>query len=102
VTKYKRKFFSENIETLPVECPLTLYTIEPTEKHTASLIYLHGLGDSGKGWSQIMEKSYAKKLPFVKFIFPNANKMPITLNNGYNMPAWFDLHGLNRTMNIND
>lgn len=44
--RYKRKFYIENVEKLPEECPFELQVVEPTEKHTASVIFLHGLGVS--------------------------------------------------------
>ena len=45
--KYQYKFYSSNIEELPepiTQCPLSLIKIEPKETHTATLIFLHGLG----------------------------------------------------------
>jgi phospholipase/carboxylesterase len=29
----------------------------------------------------------------VRFVFPNAPAMPVTMNGGYVMPAWYDIHG---------
>ena len=71
--------------------------IKPTKSHTSTVIFLHGLGDSGHGWSQIGQMA-SSLLPNVKFIFPHAPVLPITLNNGYQMPAWYDivsLHNIN-------
>jgi hypothetical protein len=45
--KYQYKYYSSNIETLPdpiPPCPLSLIEINPKETHTATLIFLHGLG----------------------------------------------------------
>jgi hypothetical protein len=45
--KYQYKYYSTNIETLPEpipSCPLSLIEINPKETHTATLIFLHGLG----------------------------------------------------------
>jgi predicted esterase len=47
------------------------------------MIFLHGLGDSGHGWSQA-----DWNLPFAKLIFPNAPDRPITVNGGARMPGW--------------
>jgi phospholipase/carboxylesterase len=30
-------------------------------------------------------------LPAIRFIFPHANTMPVTINNGYVMRAWYDI-----------
>ncbi|KAJ3125614.1 hypothetical protein HK100_010713, partial [Physocladia obscura] len=55
-------------------------------KHTATVIFLHGLGDSGYGWQPVAEQ-LAPLFPHVKFILPNAPTIPITVNGGYRMPA---------------
>ncbi|CAF4366925.1 unnamed protein product, partial [Adineta steineri] len=52
--------------------------IEPTiipasDKHTASLIFLHGLDDVGKTWlDEFNAFDIPKSIPYVKFIFPTA------------------------------
>merc|ERR1712093_13000 len=64
-----------------------------TGKHTATLIFSHGLGDTGAGWSFLAEQ-LAGSFPHVKFMFPNAPNIPITINGGYKMPGWFDVKSL--------
>ncbi|RLN96853.1 hypothetical protein BBJ28_00008724, partial [Nothophytophthora sp. Chile5] len=59
------------------------------------VLFLHGLGDTGHGWSDAMAM-LAKGLPHVKFILPTAAPMPITLNMGMRMPAWYDIKSLAR------
>ncbi|XP_029370426.1 acyl-protein thioesterase 2 [Echeneis naucrates] len=66
-------------------------TVSGSDKDTAAVIFLHGLGDSGHGWADTLKEI---KLPHVKFICPNAPKIPVTLNMRATMPAWFDLMGL--------
>ncbi|CAD6575487.1 MAG: hypothetical protein CYPHOPRED_005721 [Cyphobasidiales sp. Tagirdzhanova-0007] len=61
--------------------------------HNATVIFAHGLGDSGNGWSFLADQ-LGGTFPYVKFIFPHAPTIPITLNGGYRMPAWFDLRTL--------
>lgn len=66
-------------------------TVGPTAAHhSATVIFLHGLGDTGHGWAPVM-KILARSLPFVKFILPHAPSRPVTLNYGMAMPAWFDI-----------
>ncbi|XP_064624484.1 acyl-protein thioesterase 1-like [Lineus longissimus] len=65
--------------------------IEPKGKHTATVIFLHGLGDTGHGWC---EGFRSIKQDHIKYIFPNANTMPVTLNGNFRMPSWFDLYTL--------
>lgn len=62
--------------------------IAATEKHTATLIFLHGLGDTGHGWASAIGEI---RQPFIKVICPTANTIPVTLNAGFRMPSWFDL-----------
>lgn len=59
--------------------------------HTATVIWLHGLGDSGFGWAPVAEQA---KMPWVKFLFPTAPVQRVTLNMGMEMPAWFDIKSL--------
>ena len=66
--------------------------IDAVTKHTATVIVAHGLGDSGAGWVFLADTWRRKnKFPEVKFIFPNAPTIPITLNMGYRMPGWYDI-----------
>lgn len=65
--------------------------IAATAKHTATVIFLHGLGDTGHGWASGMG---AIRAPHVKVICPTAPTMPVTLNGGFRMPSWFDLRTL--------
>lgn len=62
-------------------------------QHTATLIFLHGLGDSGHGWSTLLG-IVKKALPHFKLIFPHAPSRPVSLNGGMSMPAWYDIYSL--------
>lgn len=66
--------------------------VNATSKHTASLIFLHGLGDTGHGWSQGFS---GLGINHLKSICPNASVIPVTLNARFRMPAWFDIYSLN-------
>ncbi|GBB90203.1 hypothetical protein RclHR1_01710003 [Rhizophagus clarus] len=69
------------------------------KKHTATVFFLHGLGDSGNGWAPVTEEmSY--KLEHVKFILPDAPIRPVTVNGGARMPAWYDIYALSNVENI--
>nr|CUU97855.1 hypothetical transcript [Hymenolepis microstoma] len=70
---------------------LTAEVIEAKVKQTATLIFLHGLGDNGAGWASILRNVVP---PHCKVICPNAKEIPVTLNFGMVMPAWYDLFGL--------
>jgi len=64
--------------------------VQPLAKHTATVIVLHGLGDSGNGWLGAVNQ-LKDQLPHVKWLLPNAPSRSITANRGAVMPAWFDL-----------
>ncbi|KAK6355379.1 hypothetical protein TWF696_004488 [Orbilia brochopaga] len=58
----------------------------------STIIFCHGLGDTGGGWSFLAEMWRSKKvLPRTAFIFPHAPKIPITCNGGMRMPGWYDI-----------
>jgi len=64
-----------------------------TARHTATVIFVHGLGDTGHGWASAVENwRRRQRLDEVKFILPHAPKIPITCNWGMRMPGWFDIH----------
>jgi phospholipase/carboxylesterase len=56
------------------------------------VIWLHGLGADGNDFVPVVEML---KLPHIRFILPHAPYRKVTLNNGYEMRAWYDLYGLN-------
>jgi len=70
---------------------MSMPTVLPKTRHTATVIFLHGLGDTGHGWCQMFD---AISEPFVKYLFPNAPIKPVTLNMGMKMPSWFDIKSL--------
>ncbi|MFH4977012.1 hypothetical protein AB6A40_003721 [Gnathostoma spinigerum] len=59
---------------------------------SATLIFLHGLGDTGHGWSSVFEHEIRED--HIKYICPHAPTRPVTLNMGMRMPAWYDMYGL--------
>lgn len=65
------------------------------EKHTSTFIFMHGLGDNGRGWTFLADEAQRQnKLGHVKFIFPDAPVQPVSLNYGMAMPAWYDIKSL--------
>lgn len=60
--------------------------------HTATVIIIHGLGDSAAAWS-IPVEGWRRNgtMDEVKFVLPNAPEIPITANMGMEMQAWFDI-----------
>ena len=66
-----------------------------------SIIFLHGLGDTGRGWSDIPNQS-ALGDKNCRWIFPNAPVIPLQLSGGMSMPGWFDMNALERESLIDD
>jgi phospholipase/carboxylesterase len=56
-----------------------------------AVIWMHGLGDSGEGWAPIVNELDLAGMPGIRFVFPHANMMPVTLNGGYVMRSWYDI-----------
>ncbi|MEH6713207.1 MAG: carboxylesterase [Paraglaciecola polaris] len=70
---------------------LSFVEVNPSQPHSAVVIWLHGLGDSGNGFAPIVpELKMPESLP-VRFVFPHAPVRPITVNNNMEMRAWYDI-----------
>jgi phospholipase/carboxylesterase len=65
--------------------------VEPQQKATASVIWLHGLGADGNDFVPIIPELKLPESLQVRFVFPNAPSIPITINAGHIMPAWYDI-----------
>jgi lysophospholipase-2 len=66
-----------------------------SSSYRGALIFMHGLGDSPMGWSNL-EQTLPRLKPNlsnanIKYVFPAAPTIPITINGGMSMPGWFDL-----------
>lgn len=69
--------------------------IEPKTPHKASVIWLHGLGADGHDFEPIVPELNLDPESGIRFIFPHAPKRPVTINNGMNMRAWYDIKSPN-------
>jgi phospholipase/carboxylesterase len=56
-----------------------------------SVIVLHGLGADGNDFVPVVNELDLTGLPGIRFIFPHANTMPVSINGGYVMRAWYDI-----------
>ena len=74
---------------------MTAPTLEAIEIETAphpqaSIIWMHGLGADGNDFAPLADEL---QLPVaVRYIFPHAPMMPVTINGGYVMRAWYDIN----------
>ncbi|MCL2282873.1 MAG: alpha/beta hydrolase [Fibromonadales bacterium] len=64
---------------------------ETAKKTDAAIIWMHGLGANGHDFADIVPELKLPKDAAIRFLFPHAPVMPVSVNNGYKMPAWFDI-----------
>src|SRR3954471_20277476 len=67
--------------------------IETASNPTATVIVLHGLGADGNDFVPIANELDLSSVGGARFVFPHAPVMPITINGGYRMRAWYDILG---------
>ena len=65
--------------------------IEPPEAATASVIWLHGLGADGHDFEPIVAELGEAVTRSVRYVFPHAPRIPVTINGGMVMRAWYDI-----------
>lgn len=59
----------------------------------ASVIVLHGLGADGNDFVRVARELDLSAAGDVRFVFPHAPVIPVTINGGYQMRAWYDILG---------
>jgi phospholipase/carboxylesterase len=69
--------------------------LESSPNPTAAIIWLHGLGADGNDFAGLAPELDLQGCPPIRFIFPHAPSIPVTINGGYVMPAWYDILGAN-------
>ena len=72
---------------------LTRFEMESAPSPTAAVILLHGLGANGHDFAGLVPELDLKGCQGIRFVFPHAPSIPITVNGGYSMPAWYDIRG---------
>ncbi|MFZ6801282.1 alpha/beta hydrolase [Undibacterium sp. Di24W] len=65
--------------------------IESGNNPTAAVIWMHGLGADANDFVPIVKELDLRNCPAIRFVFPNAPQIPVTLNGGYIMRAWYDI-----------
>jgi phospholipase/carboxylesterase len=56
-----------------------------------SVIWLHGLGADGWDFVPVVRELESCGAPPARYVFPHAPMMPVTINNGFVMRAWYDI-----------
>lgn len=70
---------------------LSAVIVEPTVTPTATVIWLHGLGSNGHDFEAILPELKLPSDAAIRFIFPHSPSIPVTVNGGMVMPAWYDI-----------
>lgn len=70
---------------------LDCVVLEPGRPADAAVIWLHGLGASGHDFPPIVAELGLPEDHAVRFVFPHAPRIPVTINGGMVMPAWYDI-----------
>ena len=66
-------------------------TLTPAD-HKYTMIFLHGLGDSARGFADVFMDERLNIAPDnCKVVLPTAPVQPVTLNGGMAMTSWFDV-----------
>ena len=73
--------------------PIEVLEAETGEKPVATVVIMHGLGADGRDFLPIAEQLDLSSIGDVRFLFPSAPIIPVTINGGYEMPAWYDILG---------
>ncbi|MEN3275116.1 MAG: phospholipase/carboxylesterase [Massilia sp.] len=71
--------------------------IETAPNPTAAIIWLHGLGADGNDFVPLVRELNLTGLAGIRFVFPHAKTIPVTINGGYVMRAWYDITGAELT-----
>ena len=68
----------------------------------AGVIWLHGLGADGYDFAPLVPELGLPCELSVRFIFPHAPSIPVTINGGYVMPAWYDILEMNLERKVDE
>ena len=81
----------QTLPPMPAEELLKCVEIEPRKKAQWSVIWLHGLGADGHDFESIPPYLQLEARHDVRFVLPHAPAIPVTINGGMRMPAWYDI-----------
>jgi len=76
-----------------VAATLDTIEIESQPNPGAAIIWMHGLGADANDFVPIVKELDLRGCPGIRFVFPNAPAIPVTINGGYVMRAWYDILG---------
>jgi len=65
--------------------------LQTTAAPARAVIWLHGLGADGYDFVPVVKELESLGAPAARYVFPHAPMMPVTINNGFVMRAWYDI-----------
>jgi len=74
--------------------------VETSDDINAAVIWLHGLGANGHDFVPLIPRLNLPADLGIRFIFPHAPSIPVTINNGAVMPAWYDIYAMDMEREI--
>ncbi|RUO81186.1 carboxylesterase [Idiomarina tyrosinivorans] len=67
---------------------------EPKNPADAVIIWLHGLGASSSDFADMPQHLALGEKANIRYILPDAPRLPVTVNGGMVMPAWYDIKAM--------
>jgi len=71
--------------------PLDCVELQTHAQPAATVIWLHGLGADGYDFVPVVKELESLGVPSARYVFPHAPRIPVTINGGYVMRAWYDI-----------
>ncbi len=79
------------IEAMDHKQQLEAIELETAPHPTASIIILHGLGADGSDFIPVCRELDLRAQGPIRYVLPSAPVMPVSINGGYQMRAWYDI-----------
>ena len=84
------------------ELPVIELLSNETATVNASVIWLHGLGANGNDFVPVVPQLNLPADYAVRFVFPTAPSIPVMINGGYVMPAWYDILRMDNVRSLDE
>ncbi|KAJ6519358.1 Phospholipase/carboxylesterase/thioesterase [Mycena sanguinolenta] len=71
--------------------PQQTVVIPASQRHTASVIFVHGLGQNTYTWNAMIVEGLVPNLPHVEWVLPQASNKRVTYYRNVLRPSWFNI-----------
>lgn len=76
-----------------MSAPLDSVVLQSQSEPRNVVVWLHGLGADGYDFVPVVRELEQAGAPPARYVFPHAPEIPVTINGGYVMRAWYDILG---------